>query len=290
MRNNKFLNGIIVFVDLIKLKVTLLVTLTTLTGYLLFSSVFTLQCLYAILGIFILASGSAALNQIQEKDFDKVMPRTKNRPIPSNKINVNSAILISVFLILFGSVVLYLGAGLIPFLLGIFTLVWYNGIYTYLKRITAFAVVPGSIVGAIPPLVGWTAAGGVVYDFNILALAFYLFVWQIPHFWLLLIIYGDDYEIAGLPTLSKIFNLSQIKRLTFVWIIAAISSAILLAFFINLSVFLFYIIVLASLILVGLAFLNLLRTNEIKAKQNFIFINLYTLIILALLIINAIKF
>ena len=65
-------------------------------------------------------------------------------------------------------------------------LIWYNGIYTPLKRKTAFAVVPGSVIGAIPPMVGYVAAGGSALDPQILAFAFFMFMWQIPHFWLLI--------------------------------------------------------------------------------------------------------
>jgi heme o synthase len=290
MRNNKFLIFISILAELTKFKVTLLVTFTTATGYLLFSEYLTIQFLFAVLGILILASGSAALNQVQEKDIDKLMPRTQNRPIPSERIKPFFAIIIAVFLILAGAFLLYFGAGLFPFFLGVFTLLWYNGIYTYLKRITAFAVVPGSVVGAIPPMVGWTAAGGIILDYQILSLAFYLFVWQIPHFWLLLILYGKDYEIAGLPSLTKIFNSIQIKRLTFIWILATIASAMLFVVF---SSFLFIYVILVllfSIIVIVYILILLIKTNLIPAKRIFILINLFTLLILVVSILNSLNF
>ncbi len=74
--------------------------------------------------------------------------------------------------------------------LGIFTLLWYNLVYTPLKRITAFAVLPGALIGAMPPLIGWTAAGGNPLDMEIMAVAFLLFVGQMPHYWLLLLKIG----------------------------------------------------------------------------------------------------
>lgn len=289
MRNSRFLGKIAVFAELAKFKVTLLVTFTTAAGYFLFSSFFTLQLIFAVVGIFLLASGSAALNQVQEKKIDKIMPRTKNRPIPSGKIKPVTAIIFSFVLILSGSLILYSGAGIIPLLLGLFTLFWYNGIYTYLKRITAFAVVPGSIVGAVPPLVGWTAAGGVINDFEILSLAFYLFIWQIPHFWLLLIMYGKDYEMAGLPTLSGIFTTAQIKRVTFMWIFATLVCAVLFSLFNHFLLWNLLLIIISSLLFFIYGFLQIFKKDDFPVKRLFIFINLFTLLVLIISIINSLN-
>ena len=87
-------------------------------------------------------------------------------------------------------------------LLGLITVVWYNGIYTPLKRVTAFAAIPGGVVGAIPPVIGWVSGGGDPTDARIIVVAFFFFVWQVPHFWLLLMRIGGDYERAGLPSLT----------------------------------------------------------------------------------------
>jgi len=217
------------------------------------------------------------------------MPRTKNRPIPSGKIKTITAIIFSFALILSGSLMLYAGVGTIPLLLGLFTLIWYNGVYTYLKRITAFAVVPGSIVGAVPPLVGWTAAGGILADFQILSLAFYLFIWQIPHFWLLLILYGKDYEMAGLPTLSKIFTTDQIKRVTFMWIFATLVCAILFALFNHFLIWNTFFILVLSLFLFIYSFLQIFRRDAFPVKRLFIFTNLFTLLVLIISIINSLN-
>lgn len=288
MRNKSFPEILNILFELAKVKVTLLVTFTTATGFLLFDPDFSLTLVYAAVGIFILASGSAVINQIQERHIDILMPRTRHRPLPSGKTSVQAAIGFALLLVIAGSLLLYFGAGFNPLILGLFTLLWYNGVYTNLKRITAFAVVPGSIVGAIPPVIGWTAAGGYIFDFQILALAFYLFVWQIPHFWLLLLMYGKDYEIADLPTLSKIFSLAQIKRLTFTWIIATIASATLFAVFIKVEVYNFIIIVFLSAFLLLYSIVQILKSGQMKTKQLFIFINLYTLLVLLISIINQI--
>ena len=192
--------------------------ITTVFGYLCATKVFGIELLGAAIGIFLLASGSAALNHLQEAVFDAQMERTKNRPIPSGKISPRSVLYIILVLSIVGSILLYISSGLVAVLLGLLALLWYNAIYTPLKRKTSFAIIPGSVIGAIPPVVGWVTGGGHVFDPQALLIAFFFFIWQIPHFWLLLLAFGKDYEDAGYPTLKKYFNESQLARITYVWI------------------------------------------------------------------------
>jgi protoheme IX farnesyltransferase len=100
-----------------------------------------------------------------------------------------------------------------------------------MKRKYAMAVVPGALIGAIPPIIGWVASGGQVFDMKILMVAFFFFIWQIPHFWLLVLIHGNDYEKAGFPTISKIYSSLQVSRITFVWIAALVASCFLIPLF-----------------------------------------------------------
>jgi protoheme IX farnesyltransferase len=113
--------------------------------------------------------------------------------------------------------------------LGALALVWYNGVYTYLKRITAFAVVPGAVIGAIPPVMGFVAAGGHWSDPAILLVAGFFFLWQIPHFWLLSLLFDEQYRKAGLPTPTDIFDRSQQLRLTTSWMLAAAGAGMALS-------------------------------------------------------------
>ena len=142
-----------------------------------------------------------------------------------------SALHLALFLILSGSLLLYFGAGLLALGLGLLNLIWYNGIYTPLKKKNAFAIIPGSLVGAIPPAVGWVAGGGNIFDPQIAIISLFFFIWQIPHFWLLLLIFGKDYEQAGFPTLTQIFNTDQLGRITFIWIIATVVMGFLIPMF-----------------------------------------------------------
>jgi protoheme IX farnesyltransferase len=203
-----------------KIRISLLVTFSTATGYLLAAEEVTIQMLVPAAAVFLLACGSCALNQFQERKIDALMERTRNRPIPSGKLNPSSALLISLGLISVGSFTLFCGASLLTGILGLLAIFWYNGVYTYLKRKSAFAVIPGALIGAIPPTLGWISGGGHLLDPRILVVAFLFFIWQVPHFWLLLLDFGKDYEKAGLPSLTRIFTRAQLSRITFMWISA----------------------------------------------------------------------
>jgi len=203
-----------------KIRVSLLVTLSTATGYLLAAKEVTVQMLLPAGAVFLLACGSCALNQYQERKIDALMERTKNRPLPSGKLHPDTALLISIGLIFSGSCILFCWANLIAWGLSLFAIFWYNGFYTYLKRRTAFAVIPGAMIGGVPPLIGWVAGGGHPLDPKVLAISSFFFMWQVPHFWLLLLNFGKEYEKAGFPSLTRIFTSAQIGRMTFLWIFA----------------------------------------------------------------------
>ncbi len=159
--------------ELGKVRITFFVAFSTSAGYLLYSSSFSLEMLWICLGVFLLASGSSAINHIQEKETDRLMKRTKNRPLAAEKISVRSALFFSMILLLSGSVLTFFSGGLTALILGLTAFVWYNLIYTPLKKRNALAVIPGSVIGAIPPVIGWSAAGGYILNAEILALALF---------------------------------------------------------------------------------------------------------------------
>ena len=179
-------------------------------------------------GVFLLSCGACALNQYLERDSDARMTRTSRRPIPSGKIRPGRALGLSLLLILSGEgLLLFTGNTAVP-LLGFFAVCWYNVLYTGLKKVSAFAVVPGALVGAIPPVMGWAAGGGTLSDPRLAALAFFFFMWQVPHFWLHLLTYGKEYTEAGIPSLTDAFSRDQMERLTFQWLSATAIGALLL--------------------------------------------------------------
>jgi protoheme IX farnesyltransferase len=220
-----------VFIELSKVKITFAVALTTITGFLLAGGTFDLHLLFSTLGIFLLACGSSAINHLQEYDRDARMERTRNRPIPSGRISPAGALAFAFLLSTGGSVLLYKGGGMLGMELGLLALIWYNAIYTPLKKRTAFAVVPGAVIGAIPPLVGWVAARGHLGDPRAIFMAFFFFIWQVPHFWLLMLKYGNEYTQAGFPSITQVYSSRQIRNITFIWIVATAVSALMLPVF-----------------------------------------------------------
>ncbi len=168
--------------------------------------------------VFLLACGASALNQYQEQDIDARMERTRTRPLPSGHMAASHALILSCALVLAGLTLLATACGAKAVFLGFFALLWYNGIYTYLKKKTAFAAVPGAAVGMLPPAIGWVSAGGSLYDPRLAAICVLFFLWQVPHFWLLLLNHGEEYEQAGLPSLTGVMSRPQIARVTFIWI------------------------------------------------------------------------
>ncbi|MCK5454976.1 MAG: protoheme IX farnesyltransferase, partial [Calditrichia bacterium] len=217
--------------ELGKYRIALLVALSTLTGYVLAGGSISIHLIIPVTGIYFLALGSGALNQYQEREKDALMPRTSGRPLPAGMLSPASAALIAFSLMVFGTIILLVGTNLTAVVLGLLTVLWYNGLYTYLKRITPLAVIPGSVIGALPPLVGWATVNENIFQIQPLILALFFFIWQIPHFWLLLLNFGPDYEKAGYPSLTAILDDLQLGRLTFIWIVATAFSIILMPLF-----------------------------------------------------------
>lgn len=275
--------------QLIKYKLSLAVTLSAVVGFLLFSGQTHTIMLFLIGGVFSLAGGSAALNQYQESKRDALMNRTCRRPIPSGRMNPNAALVIALIFCMTGTIFLSI-FGMVPAILGLITLLFYNGLYTWLKPRSSFAILPGGLVGAIPPLIGWTAAGGPLIHPVILFVASLMFLWQMPHFWLLLIRYGKEYEAAGFKTLKTKLDDSQIRRLVFWWM--AISLVFLLSaplFDIDLPSWLYLSIALLNVIFIGVFYLILFRTTSEKMlRLVFILTNVFLTVILLALILNSV--
>lgn len=218
---------------LCRAKISLMAALSAAVGTVLHAKHLTMDSLTVAGSVFLLACGMSALNQLQERDVDARMPRTRNRPIPTGTLTPFSAACVSVLLILGGLCPLALSANPGAGLLGIFAVLSYNGLYTYLKRRTAFAVIPGALVGSLGPAIGWASHGGNLWSPPIVTLCLFFYLWQIPHFWLLMIKYGTEYEQAGLPSVSRMLTPVQMRRIAAIWI-----SSTIVASFVVVMVFL----------------------------------------------------
>ncbi|CAN5609242.1 heme o synthase [soil metagenome] len=280
-----FVSALRLIAELCKVKITFFVSLTAALGYILGAYTIDAKMMLPVLGIFLLACGASALNQVQESASDKLMERTKNRPIPSGAISRTSAFIISAVIIFSGIAVMYFGTNFESLFFALMTLAWYNGVYTPLKKITPFAIIPGSLVGALPPVSGWLAAGGNLNNPAIWMVALYFFVWQIPHFWILVMIYGKDYEKGGYPTLMKKFNTKQLLRITFNWILAVIAVALILPVANILNYTFSAIPILALSIWFLYESVKFLRSDGDHKKliNTFVRINIYTLMIIVIL-------
>ncbi len=289
-------NWIRLIAALTRARVTVAVTLTTATGWFLASGGLGVDFALAVIGVYLLASGSSALNQCQERPIDARMLRTRHRPLPSGWIDLPTALFIAGLFILLGLALLasvrHQAMTLVT--LGLAALVWYNGVYTYLKRVTPFAVVPGALIGSIPPLIGYVAAGGDLGDPRIALAACFFFVWQIPHFWLLLLLCGEQYSAAGLPSLTRVFTPPQLRRITFVWIAATAVAGLTLpaADFLRLGLPADIVVFAASLWLVNHAWLALqpapASESPRRYRKAFARINIYAVIIMICLSIGGI--
>jgi protoheme IX farnesyltransferase len=278
------------WLELTKIKIMIPVSITGFTGYLAFDPYFSARVFFTSFGIFLMAISASVLNQVQEVVPDSKMNRTFNRPLPSHRIKPQHALLFFLFSLITGITIVYYAGNLKAALIGLITIIWYNGIYTYSKKITAFAVVPGAVTGALPPLIGWVAAGGGIWEKPVIFIEFLIFIGQIPHFWLLILKYGDEYKQAGFPSLMDFFNRAQIKRLTFSWVITSIVAALFLCYFeIIQSPLINTILIVVSIYMIW-QFVDLLRVKPLKDnyRKYSIFLDAYLLTVFLLLISDRI--
>jgi protoheme IX farnesyltransferase len=283
MPDNK--SSVAMVAELTKWKLSLAVSFSSVTGFLIFSGGADSGLMVVAAGVFLLSSGASALNQYTERGSDALMPRTAYRPLPSGRMTPLTAVAIAIALLASGSILLGF-SGLIPFFLGLVNVLLYNVIYTGLKKRTAFAILPGALVGAIPPVIGYTAAGGAMTDTIILLFSLFMFLWQMPHFWLLLVRYGSEYQKAGFKTLFNTMYGEKIKHLVFVWIIASsLALWILACIFMPLPP-----LAGALLLILNIAFILLFRKiinlpeTEKRSKHAFILINSFSILVMIILI------
>lgn len=174
----------------------------------------------AALGAVLLCGGCSALNQVQERRRDALMRRTASRPLPARRVTAAQALAVAAAEGGAG-LALFLLAGGFPLLaVGLAVVVSYNLLYTPLKAVTPAALLVGGLAGALPPLTGWLAAGGAVAHPTILAVTGMVYLWQVPHFWLLAERRRDEYERAGFPVAASAMPQRLYRPLMALWIVA----------------------------------------------------------------------
>jgi len=235
-----------------------------------------------ITGVFLTACGASALNHYQERRMDALMSRTAGRPIPSGKIRPIDALRFSLVLIVSGlAVLLSTGVWSAP-LLGLAAILWYNGLYTGLKALSAFAAIPGALVGAIPPAIGWTTGGGD-FDARLAVICFFFFMWQVPHFLIHQQAFGKEYEKVHLPSLTAVFTVAQLDRLTFQWLLATAVSLQMIIFYGLIHAFLIHIALIAASLWFAARGIALLGKRAPSYKNVFMSTNYFMLVAMFLI-------
>lgn len=182
---------------LTKPRIVLLVLLTAAAGVFVAPravNAVTLACF--LLGTASVAGGVNALNQFMEREHDGRMRRTRLRPLPAGRLTPRVAFLFAMTIVIAGIALLWIAVNALTAALAAFTAVTYLLVYTPLKRVSSLCTIVGAIPGAIPPLMGWTAATNAIEPLGLMLFAI-LFFWQLPHFAAISWIYRDDYRAAG---------------------------------------------------------------------------------------------
>lgn len=274
---------------LIKARLTGLVLLTALVGFYLGmdSGEMEFSLLFAtMLGTGLLASGAAVLNQYLEREVDALMPRTRSRPIPAGQVAADRALVFGGFLAVFGIAQLAIFVNLLTSLLGAVSLTLYLFVYTPLKRVTSLNTVIGAVPGALPPLMGWTAAKGTI-DMNGWSLFVILFFWQLPHFLAIAWMYRDQYGKAGYVMLPNVDPTGQRTGWHALLHTVGLLPISLFPVILGLSGNLYFVgASLLTLVFIGLAFSFAYERSDQSARWLFFYSILYLPLLLGLMVFD----
>ena len=205
------------YLELAKLHLCIYVGLTAVLGHVSGLGKLTAESVLAGAGVLILAFGSAALNNVQDRAYDRTFVRTAGRVIPSGKVPVVHALGIALILLIAGWGILYKIGSVSCFLTGLLAVILYNGMYTPLKKKTLWAMVPGVLSGMLPVWIGWVGAGRSPADFQPMILMLILGLWQVPHFMIIALKARRRPGCPSFPIVSDRLNSREIRIQTVLW-------------------------------------------------------------------------
>jgi protoheme IX farnesyltransferase len=215
--------------DLIALgkpRITMMVLITTAAGiWLAPSPLHTARAVVTLIGVMLVVVAANALNMYVERDTDRLMSRTRNRPLPAGRLAPEIALGFGLFCAVIALPFVRLGANPLTAALALTSLVLYVCAYTPLKRYSTWALVVGAVPGAIPALLGWTASTGHI-DAPGLAIFGVLFVWQIPHFIAISMFRAEEYAAAGLKVDAVVHGLDGARRRIVVWSVVQFAASL----------------------------------------------------------------
>ena len=199
----KIMDKLKTFVELTKFRLSLLVSFSAIFGYILAADKIDIVSLIVLAVSGYMVTGSSVINnQILEVEYDKKMDRTKNRPIPTNRISSFNALIVSFVLMTLGLLLMSLYLNYLTAFISLISLLIYTFIYTPLKRVGPIAVFVGAIPGALPPLIGWVAFSNMI-SLEALIIFSIQFIWQFPHFWAIAWLCDEDYKKVGFKLLPN---------------------------------------------------------------------------------------
>lgn len=192
------------YFELIKFRLSFLVAFSSAFGYMLGvqGAINWLNLIMLSLGGLLVSGASITINQILEKDYDRVMKRTMSRPLPTHRLQINEAIIFAFVIGSLGLGLLLQFTNMLTTLLAVVSMILYSFVYTPLKRVGPIAVFVGAFPGALPPLLGWVAATGSI-SYEALLIFGIQFIWQFPHFWAIAWVADEDYKKAGFKLLPS---------------------------------------------------------------------------------------
>lgn len=276
------------YLELSKSRIVFMVVITTAAGFLFAAkSVDPLLLLHTLVGTALVAAGTNALNQYVEREHDAKMHRTRTRPLPAGRITPRAALIFSSAVAIIGTLYLALAVNWLTAFLGAFTLTSYIFVYTPLKRVSTICTIIGAIPGAIPPLMGWTAAtnhialgGWIVFGI--------LFFWQLPHFMAISWMHRDDYARGGFAMLSvRDGDGTAVARQAIYYSLALLAVSVMPWWFGMTGIAYLAGAVICGAVLLAMSVRFFFDRGVRNARSLFMISNLYLLTVMLLLVVNA---
>ena len=276
------------YLELSKSRIVLMVLMTTAAGYAIGARPFdAIVLLNTLIGTALVAAGTNALNQYAERDHDALMKRTRNRPLPAGRISPNAALIYSIGIAIIGTAYLAILINPLTAFLAALTLATYIFIYTPLKRVSTICTLIGAIPGAIPPLMGWTAARNTLGLAGWIAFAILLF-WQLPHFMAISWMYRDDYGRGGFRMLSVVDDDGRaVGRQALLYSLALLTVSIAPYFFGMANLAYLGIAAMAGMWIVMSSLMFLADRSAMPARSLFMSSNIYLLTIMVLFVFTV---
>jgi protoheme IX farnesyltransferase len=276
------------YLELSKARIVLMVLITTAAGYLIGAPhVSALALINVLLGTALVAAGTNALNQYVEREHDAKMRRTRLRPLPDGRIAPRSALLFSAGIAILGTLYLGLMVNWLTAFLGAFTLTSYIFVYTPLKRISTACTIIGAVPGAIPPLMGWTAATGSLAVGGWILFGI-LFFWQLPHFMAISWIYREDYGRAGFVMTSvRDENGIATARQAVIWALALFAVSVAPSFAGMTGVAYLAGAIASSLAMLAMSIRFFFDRSNKTAMKLFMTSNFYLIVVMTMLVISV---